>query len=182
MRLVMQLWEEPIQLRHRGSGSGIDGHLQGKVKWGIELLSLDASLWKEGVHWGRQWKVCGPQGNLGRESLKAWRKLAGGPAFRGGRRRRRDAKIFSTVSEGRLEVGAEYRWDGLWQCGELEKACCLPWIFPGRCSPDSDRRCWGRTLKRTDKVEWVCVWRREECGEGLSPRCWVGPAKVRDHR
>lgn len=40
----MQLWEEPIQLRHRGSGSGIDGHLQGKVKWGIELLSLDASL------------------------------------------------------------------------------------------------------------------------------------------
>lgn len=53
--------------------------------------------------------MCGPQGSLGRESLKAWRKLAGGPAFRGRRRRRRDAKIFSTVSEGRLEVGAEYR-------------------------------------------------------------------------
>lgn len=50
------------------------------------------------------------------ESLKAWRKLAGGPALSGGRRRRRrEKRIFSTVSAGRLEVGAEYRWSvALW--------------------------------------------------------------------
>lgn len=185
---VMQLWEEPFQLRDRNSASGIDWQIQ-KVKWGTGMLFLEALLWKEGIHYGKQWEVCGPQGSLIGESLKAWRKLAGGPAFSGGRRRRKwrkrrreNAKIFSTVNEERLEVGAEYRWDDLCQCGELEKACCLPWIFPWR-SPKSGRRCWGgRSLKRMDKV-WggAGVWKGERNVE-KDYHQGAGWARVRDHR
>lgn len=64
------------------------------------------------------------------ESLTAWRTLAGGPALSGGRwrRRRRDKGSFPLSVQEDWRLGLNI--DGLWWCGKVEKACCLPWIFP----------------------------------------------------